>query len=141
MSEQNKVLLRRVFEEGLNQKKSSVIDELIAPGYKNYNMPTPEPGPKGFKQMVGMFQAAFPDFHVTIEDDFADGEKVGTRGRFTGTHKGEFMGLKPTGRKVSIEYIDIWRVKNGKFVENWVQMDMLGLMRQLGAIPAPKQAE
>jgi predicted ester cyclase len=65
---------------------------------------------------------------------------VVTRGVFAGTHRGDFMGIPATGRKVSIKYLDIWRLENGKAKENWVQMDMLGMMQQLGVIPAPEQA-
>ena len=69
-----------------------------------------------------------------------EGDKVVTRGTFTGTHQGEFNGIPATGKKVKVSYCDIWRVENGKCVENWVQMDMVGLMQQLGVIPAPEAA-
>ena len=85
-----------------------------------------------------MFQTAFPDLRITIEDEFGEGNKVGTRGSMTGTHRGEFMGIPATNKSVKVAYIDLWRVENGKFVENWVQMDMLGLMQQLGVVPAPE---
>jgi predicted ester cyclase len=103
-------------------------------------MPAPAPGPAGFKQVIGMFHTAFPDLHITIEDEFGAGDKVGTRGSMTGTHQGEFMGIPATNKSVKVSYIDLWRVENGKFVENWVQLDMLGLMQQLGVVPAPEQA-
>ena len=138
--EENKALLRRVFEEAMNKGNLSVIDELIAPNYVNYSLPLPTPGPEGFKQIIGMFRSGFPYFNITIDDEFAEGDKVGTRGTWHGTHRGEFMGIAPTGKEVTVAYIDIWRVENGKFVENWVQMDMMGLMQQLGVVPAPGQA-
>jgi predicted ester cyclase len=138
-TEENKTRLRRVFDEGINQKQLDVFDELLAPNYVNYNMPAPAPGPAGFKQLIGMFHMAFPDMHITIEDEFGEGDKVGTRGYITGMHKGEFMGIPATNKPVKVMYIDLWRVENGKFVENWVQMDMLGLMQQLGVVPAPGQ--
>jgi len=138
-TEENKTRLRRGFEEGMNQKQLDVFDELLAPNYVNYNMPAPAPGPAGFKQLIGMFHMAFPDMHITIEDEFGEGDKVGTRGYITGMHKGEFMGIPATNKPVKVTYIDLWRVENGKFVENWVQMDMLGLMQQLGVVPAPGQ--
>ena len=140
-SEENKALIRRLFEEGINQNKPGVFDELIAPGYVNYDLPAPAPGPEGFKMVIGLFQAAFPDMHATVEEALAEGDKVITRGYFTGTHKGDFQGIPPTGKQIKVKYIDIWRVANGKAVENWVQMDLLGLMQQLGAIPAPQHAE
>jgi steroid delta-isomerase-like uncharacterized protein len=137
-TEQNKALLRRGFEEGINKGNMSVFEELIAPNYMNYNFPAPTPGPEGFKLVIAMFRGAFPDLHVTIEDMCAEGNKVATRGYFTGTQKGEFQGIPPTGKQVKVTYMDIWRIENGKFVENWVQMDMVGLMQQLGVIPPPK---
>ena len=135
----NKAMIRRMFEEGFNQNRASVIDELIAPNYVNHDLPAPVPGPEGWKQVVGTFRAAFPDMKITLEDVFADGDKVGTRGVFTGTHKGEFMGVSATGKPVKMKYIDLWRVVDDKLVDNWVQMDMLGMMQQLGAVPAPER--
>jgi steroid delta-isomerase-like uncharacterized protein len=138
-AEQNKALVRRGFEEGMNQHNLNVFDELLAPNYVNHNMPAPAPGPEGFRQVVSMFLTAFPDFHVTLEDVIADGDKVATRGTWRGTHQGEFMGIPATGKSVAVSYSDIWRIENGRAVENWVQMDMLGLMQQLGVAPAPGQ--
>ena len=134
-TEKNKALVHRVFEEGFNQNKASVIDELIAPNYVNYDFPAPAPGREGFKIVTSMFLAAFPDMHITLEEKIAEGDKVVTRGYFTGTHQSEFMGIAATGKQVNVKYIDIWRVKDGQLVENWVQMDLLGLMQQLGVAP------
>lgn len=137
-TETNKAVVRRIFEEGFNQNKPSVWDELIAPTYVNHDLPAPAPGSEGFKIVAGMFTAAFPDLHVTLEDELAEGDRVATRGYFTGTHKGTFQGIPPTGKPIKVPYIDIWRLENGKAVENWVQMDQMGLMQQLGVIPAPQ---
>ncbi|HXV43961.1 MAG TPA: ester cyclase [Anaerolineae bacterium] len=136
-AEQNKTLVRRGFEEGMNQRNLNIFDELLNPNYVNHNMPTPAPGTEGFKQVISMFFSAFPDFHVTVEQVIAEGDKVATRGTWRGTHKGDFMGIPATGKSVAVSYSDIWRVENGRAVENWVQMDMLGLMQQLGVAPAP----
>ncbi len=92
------------------------------------------------RQLVAMFRTAFPDLHVTFEQELADGDCVIHRGYITGTHQGEFQGIPPTGKQVKMKSIDIWRIANGKAVENWVQFDMLGLMQQLGVIPAPGQS-
>jgi predicted ester cyclase len=137
-TEHNKALVRRVFEEAMNHNKPDVYNEVIAADYVNYDFPTPTPGLEGFKSVDAMFKAAFPDFHVTIEDELAEGDRVASRGYFTGTHTGEFMGIPPTGKSIKVSYIDIWTVEGGKLKENWVQMDMLGLMQQLGVIPAPE---
>jgi predicted ester cyclase len=136
-TETNKALVRRIFEEGLNQNKPGVFDELIAPNYVNHNFPAPAPGVEGFKQVIGVFLGGFPDMRITIEADLAEGDRVVTRGYFTGAHTGNFQGIPPTGKQVKINYIDIWRVENGKCVENWVQMDQVGLMQQLGVMPTP----
>lgn len=134
---ENKALVHRVFEEGINQNNARLIDEAIGATYVNHNMPTPAFGPEGFRQIIGMFQAGFPDMKVTVEDAIAEGNKVATRGYFTGTHRGAFMGIPATGKTIKVSYSDVWRVENGKLVENWVQMDQLGIMQQLGVIPTP----
>jgi predicted ester cyclase len=140
-TEQNKALLRRLFEEGINQKKPGVIDEVIAPDFAIYDTPMGTlRGPAGFRQLISTFLTGLPDAHVTFEAEFADGDYVIHRGYFTGTHQGEFLGVAPTGKPVKVKTLDIWRVTNGKAVENWVQMDLLGLMQQLGSIPAPERA-
>ena len=113
-----------------------MFDEVISADYINHDMPAPAPGPEGFKQVIGMFRAAFPDLHVTVEDVIGEGDKVATRGTMRGTHQGEFMCIPAGGNRIEVPYTDIWRVEDGKGVENWVQMDMVGLMRQTGAIPA-----
>jgi predicted ester cyclase len=139
-ADKNKALLRRLFEEGLNQNKPSVLDELIAPDFVIHDSPLGMlRGPEGFRQLIETFRKAFPDIHVTFEQEFADGDYVIHRGYTTATHKGEFQGIAPTGKHVKLNTLDIWRVANGKAVENWVQMDLLGLMQQLGAIHAPEQ--
>jgi steroid delta-isomerase-like uncharacterized protein len=139
-TEQNKTLVRRLFEEIVNQKKLDMVRELVGANYVNHNMPAPQSGPEGLKQVLGPFFAAFPDMHVTLEQVIAEGDRVSTCGVMRGTHKGDFMGIPATGKQITISYIDIWRVENNKLVENWVQLDMLGLMQQLGVIPAPEQA-
>src|SRR5947209_11868998 len=139
-AEENKALVRRGFEEGMNQKNLDVFAELLAPTYVNHTMPAPVPGPEGFKQVVTMFVQGFPDFHITIEDMIAEGDKVATRGSFTGMHNGEFMHIPATGKHVTVSYMDVWRMENGKAVENWVQIDQLGMMQQLGVITTPEPA-
>ena len=137
LQEQNKSLIHRFFEVGINQNNPGVFDEIIASNYVNYNLPAPAPGPDGLRQAVGMFKAGFPDLHATVEATIAEGDRVVTRGYITGTHNGPFMNIPPTGKSIHVNYIDVWRIENGKAVENWVQMDMLGLMQQLGVIPTP----
>jgi predicted ester cyclase len=126
-------IVRRIFEEGMNAGRTELYRELIHPEYINHDFPAPVRGVEGFTNVDRIFRTAFPDFRVTIEDEVLAGDRVATRGYFTGTHTGEFMGMPATGRVIRCSYSDIWRLEDGKGRENWVQMDMLGLMQQLGA--------
>jgi steroid delta-isomerase-like uncharacterized protein len=136
-TERNRQVIVGGFDEGINRGNLAYFDDSIAPNYVNHNMPTPGPGPEGLKAVIQMFQIAFPDFHVTVEEALAEGDRVCTRGYFTGTHREEFNGIPATGKSVRVGYTDIWRLEDGKAVENWVQMDMMGMLQQLGVIPAP----
>ena len=140
-TEQNEALVRRMVEELFNRGNVSLADEFLAPDFiEREELPPGTPsGREGVIQMTAMLRSAFPDFKATIDDIIAQGDKVVIRQTWTGTHKGEFMGVPPTGRSVSIGVIDIIRVAGGKFAEHWGQMDSMGLMQQLGAIPAPGQ--
>jgi len=128
--------IRRVFEEAVNQRKFEVFDELFASTYVNHNMPTPVPGPEGMKMVIGMFINAFPDFRVDVTDVVADGDYLSSYGRFSGTHQGDFQGIPATGKQIDATYVDIWRVEEGKLIENWVNIDTMGMMKQLGVIPS-----
>lgn len=136
-SENYKEIVRRGFEEGMNRKNYTLFNEYLASNYINHNLPAPVPGPEGFIMVVESFFNAFPDFQVILEDIVAEGNLVSTRGYFSGTHLGDFQGIPATGKTIKVAYIDVWRGENGKLVENWVQLDLMGLMQQLGVIPAP----
>ena len=116
-------------------------DEFLAPDFVEHEeLPPGMPsGREGVKQMTAMMRSAFPDFKATIDDMVAEGDKVVLRMTWKGTHKGEFMGVRPTGKSVSFGVIDIIRIAGGKFVEHWGQMDSMGMMQQLGAMPGPGQ--
>jgi len=139
-NETNKAIIRRVFDEIVNNGNLGVADELIGPAYVNHGVPVPATGPEALKMAVGLFRTAFPDIHVTLEQVVAEGDRVATHGYFTGTHKGDFNGIPPTGKSIKVAYVDLWRLENGKAAENWVQMDMMGLVQQLGVAPAPQAA-
>ena len=139
-TEENKSIVRRLLEEGINQRNTSVFDDLVGANYVNNTFPAPARGPEAYKQTLGLFLAGFPDMHITVEGEVGEGDMVSTRGYFTGTHSGEFMGIPPTGKQINVRYIEMWRVQDGKLGENWVQMDQLGMMQQLGIIPEPGQA-
>jgi steroid delta-isomerase-like uncharacterized protein len=136
--ESNKAVIRRGFEEGINQGNLNVFDELVAPSYVNHTFPAPVTGPDAMKGAVQAFKTGFPDMRITLEDVLAEGDRVATRGYFTGTHNGEFNGIPATGKSIKVNYCDIWRLENGKPVENWVQIDMMGMLQQLGVIPTPE---
>ena len=141
MSEENKALHRKFFDEVMIKKNLAMIDELMAPDYIEHDeMPPGTPsGAEGLKQMMGMFFSAFPDMHSTVDDVIAEGDKVVGRHTVTGTHSGDFMGIPATGKQFSIGEVHIVRFANGKGVEHWGQVDMMGMMQQLGVIPAPWQ--
>jgi steroid delta-isomerase-like uncharacterized protein len=141
--EQNKALYRQFVEEVFNRGNMSAIDELVAPDFIEHEElpPGSPPGREGVKQLSIMLRNAFPDIKATIDDVLAEGDKVAARMTWRGTHKGEFMGIPPTGKSVSIGVIDIVRFAGDKFVEHWGQMDSMGMMQQLGAVPAPGVVE
>jgi predicted ester cyclase len=139
-TEANKALVRRMFAE-LNQGNLNIIDELVAPDYVEHVAGGPEiVGPSGLKQFIGGFVTAFPDLQIGVEDVIGEQDKVVTRFRLQGTHRGEFMGIAPTGKQVSVSVILISRIANDQFVEDWENIDQLGLLQQLGVIPPPGQA-
>ena len=136
--EENKTIERRYMEEVWTKGNLAAVDELVATNYVDHTpMPGASPDLQGLKQFVTVVTAAFPDWHPTIEDMIAEGDKVVVRFRGSGTHKGEFIGIPPTGKQVTMMAIAIHRIAGGKIVENWLQADMLGMMVQLGVVPPP----
>ena len=138
-TEQDKALIRRFIEEIFNRGNMSIADEMLAPNFVDHEeLPAGIPNDReGVKTLTTMLRSAFPDLKATIEDTIAEGDKVVIRMTWSGTHKGEFMGIPATGKRVSIGVIDILRMDGGKCVEHWGQMDSMGMMQQIGAIPAP----
>ncbi|HEV2713518.1 MAG TPA: ester cyclase [Gaiellaceae bacterium] len=135
-TERNKAVIRRFVEEVQNQKNWDAFDELNSSDFVNLSAPPGVPNDKeGGKMFLGAFINAFPDSYVTIEDMIAEGDQVVTKKTFTGTHTGEFSGIPPTGNRVSIQYVDIMRVRDGQIVEHWLSMDQLSFMQQLGVVP------
>jgi predicted ester cyclase len=136
-TEANKAIMQRWVEEGFNQGKLDVVDEVVAPDYVlESTTPTEQlPGPEGSKNGILEIRRIFPDLHVTIEDQVAEGGKVVTRYSATGTQMGEFMGIAPTGKQVTMNWLAIDRFEGGKLVRGWDIADYLGLFQQLGAVP------
>lgn len=137
MSEQNKAIVRRSFEELFTKGDLRVADEVFAPDYVGHDPALPQEmhGPEEFKQFVRMYRTAFPDLELTVEDQIAEGDKVVTRFTARGTHRGDLMGIPPTGRKIVVTGISIDRMENGKSVESWTNYDVMSMMQQLGIVP------
>jgi steroid delta-isomerase-like uncharacterized protein len=137
MSETNKTVVRRLFEEVWNKGNLPVTDELFAPNYAHHDSSTPDVGrgPESEKKRATLYRTAFPDLRLTIEDIIAEGETVMARWSCQGTHRGDLSGIAPTGKRFTISGISIARIANGKMAEGWVNWDALGLMQQLGVVP------
>ena len=137
MSEGNKLVIRRSFEELWNKGNLSLADELFTPNYEHHDASSPDfgRGPESEKKRAALYRTAFPDLQLTIEDIIAEGQTVVARWSCRGTHKGDLSGIAPTGKQVTISGVSIARFTNGKMVEGWVNWDALGLMQQLGVVP------
>jgi steroid delta-isomerase-like uncharacterized protein len=140
--EENKALARRIPEEVFNQGNLAVADEVMAADYVEH-VPVPPGIPvglAGFKQFITALRAAFPDFHYTVEDEIAEGDRVVQRLTAQGTQRGDFMGVPATGKHATWTEIHVSRIAGGKLVEHWANLDQLGMLQQLGVIPMPGQA-
>jgi len=134
-TEDNKAFVRRFYEEGVHNP--ALFDELLAPTYiLHFPGSPPISGIEHARQLMAVYTSGFPDLQLTTEDLVAEGDKVAIRNTWRGTHQGVFQGLAPTGKRVQFTGTDIVRVEGGKIAEQWADLDALGLMQQLGAIPA-----
>lgn len=138
--EKNTQIITRYFEEVWNQGKLDVLDELIASNYVNHSpgTPNPAPGPDGLKPIVAALRDGIPDVKFAIQDMVVTPDKVAVRVVMSGTQTGNLFGIPATGRRVTVNQLQIERIENGKIVEHWRQTDDLGMMRQLGLIPSAK---
>jgi len=131
-----RAVVRRFVEEYQTLGKLEVAEELLAPDFVDHAaVPGLPPGREGVKRLFAAFRAAFPDFRAVIHDQIEEGDKVVTRKTFHGTHRGELMGVAPTGKAVAFDVIDIVRVRDGRMCEHWNVVDQLSLLRQLGVVP------
>lgn len=134
----NKATAQRWLEEGFNAHNPDGFDDYFAPDVVNHALPPDMPnGAEGTKMFAGMFFNAFPDIVLTFEHVVAQGDRLALHWSATGTHRGDLMGIPPTGREVQLQGVAIDRFENGRSVEHWEIMDQLGLMVQLGVVPAP----
>lgn len=133
--EVNKDIVRRL-TDSFNRQDLSVIEQLVAVNYVDHDpFDGQPPGREGMKMAHRTFYTGFPDIHETIEDLFAEEDRVVARWVCRGTHLGEFVGIPPTGKTVAVTGIDIYRIVDGQVAENWHNVDGLGLLYQIGAVP------
>jgi steroid delta-isomerase-like uncharacterized protein len=135
MSEQNKAVVRRWFDEVWNHGNADAIDHLMAPNAVVHGLGEDTPGSEGFKRFHAAYREAFPDVHIEIEDLVAEGDKVAFRWTATATHRGASLGFAATNRNVRFEGMGIIRAQDGKIVEGWNTFDQLGMLQQLGVVP------
>jgi steroid delta-isomerase-like uncharacterized protein len=140
-TESNKAVIRTWVEQAWNQGDTSSADSLYSPDYVLYDpaLPTPVRGIEGIKGFVASYRAALPDIHYTIEDMVAEGDQVAWRWTVRATQRGTLMDIPPTGRQATVTGIIITRFANGKWAEDRLNWDTLGMLQQLGVIPAPAQ--
>ncbi len=137
-TEQNKSIVRRWIEEGWNQGNVGVVDQFYAADVVQHDpgSPVPVTSSEALKQYVGAFLAGLPDLHFTIDDLIAEGDKVLWRFTGRGTQTGPLMNIPPSGKVGESTGMALFRLADGKIVEVWVNFDTLGLLQQLGVIPA-----
>lgn len=137
--EQNKMIVRRIYDELINQEQKGVIDEVF-----DHKLIVHDPfmgtqtGREAFHQLLGLFDAAFPGHRVQVEVILAEGEFVTVLHTHTATHTGPFMGMPPTGKTALVSGIELYRLTEGRIVEFWRKDDDVSLLMQLGALPAPQ---
>lgn len=140
MAPENKAIVHRLYDEIWNKRRLELMDELISPSHAlHLHDPQLSPsqiGPEAYKRVVTRFVTGFPDVRFTVEDMIAEDEKVAVSWIISGTHKGEFWGIPPTGKTMSLEGITIHDIANGKIMDSDISWDALGLLQQLGVVPA-----
>ena len=130
----NKLLADRVWQEVWHEGNLDRIDELFAPDFVRHDPGRTLEGPEQNRQFIRGLRAAFRDLRVTVEDQIAEGDKVCVRYRFDGTHTGSFQGMPATGKQVTYSGILIYRMAGARIAEQWTEFDLLGFLKQLGAL-------
>ncbi|MDQ6949112.1 MAG: ester cyclase [Actinomycetota bacterium] len=135
-AEENRRLAQRFFDDVMNGMDATAAEEILAREFATHhpNFPVAR-GPEGVLGVLNMLRSAIPDLQYAVQDIIADDATVAVRWLARGTHRGNFMGIQPTGHPVSVSGIDIFQVRAGRVVEGWVNSDILGLMQQFGALP------
>jgi predicted ester cyclase len=139
--QENKAIVRRLVEEAQAGGKLHVIDELISPDFVDHSAWPGIPATReGVRQIFGMFHAALANLQVIIHDQIAEADRVATRKTLRGTHQSDLLSVPPSGNVIAIEVIDILRVQDGLITDHWNLVDQLGLLQQLGLVPAAAEA-
>lgn len=139
--EQNKAIIRRMTEEFYNQGKIELAEQFFADTYVHHDPASPQVRDRdGLKAGLRAFLAGCPDLRITTDALFAEGDTVTKRWTYHATHTGDLSGLPPTGKRITMSGLELFRLADGKIVEAWVSYDNLSLMQQLGVIPTPEQA-
>jgi len=137
MAIDSKLIVKRLYGDVWNKRKLEVVSDLFSPSHalRDNNFNGSSVGPEAYKIQVALYLAAFPDLRFTVEDTVCEKDKLVASWTITGTHKGEFQGVRPTNKKIAVEGITIHYLANGKIIDSNVSWDALGLMRQLGVFP------
>ena len=135
-AQENKVLARYYLEQIFNAQNLAAIDEFYSPELVDHSDPQdPRASLKVYRLKIVLFLGAFPDLHVEYQDFTCEADRVFSRYTLSGTHRDEFAGIAATGKWVRVSGMDMLRFREGKVVEHWTELDLLGLMRQLEVIP------
>ena len=135
-TESNKEVIRKFLEEVINQNRLDRADDLVVEDFVELDpLPGQRQGREGLKEVLRMMRAAFPDIHWMVEEMVAEGDTVASRFTWTGTHRGEFLGVPATGRSVVVKGMVLDQLVGGKMSKSRILMDSLGMMQQLGAVP------
>ena len=135
---ETRAVVRRIQEEVLKQGRLDLIDELFSADVVDHsNLPGFSPGREGIRQMIAMYRGVFDNAQVNIESVVAEGDEVVSRCTISGTHVGEYLGIAPTGKHITITVLGVDRVVDGKVVEHWEHFDPLVLMQLIGRLPSP----
>ncbi|ADH64395.1 protein of unknown function DUF1486 [Allomeiothermus silvanus DSM 9946] len=135
MSEANKTIFRRFVDEVINRGDLGAVDELLAPSYHQHDplIPGLPGGREGAKQLFALLHAGFPDLSVTLEDLVAEGERVAARSRWRGTHRGEFLGIRPTDQVIDFENLELVRIRQGQILKHWGLSRISSILQHLGS--------
>lgn len=135
-------LIHLILDKAFNQGKFDAVEELLAPGSISHTPPWGTPNSRnGLKLLIASFRTAFPDLHCSVEDEIREGDRFAAHWTMRGTHKGWFLGNPPTGRPVEVQGIIFARTENCRIVEDWILVDEMGTLQQLGIVPPPRDVQ